>query len=64
MCATCHNPESPTWDPKRYTLEDGTTAGFDFDQATKRIAHPIPEDTKGRFLEIEKRLKEQGLEAN
>lgn len=62
ICVTCHNPESPTWDPARYRLEDGTTAGFDFDQATQRIAHPIPEKTKGHYLEIEKRLKEQGLE--
>jgi hypothetical protein len=62
VCATCHNPQSPTWDPERYALEGGGGAGFDFDQALKRIAHPIPKDTKGRYLEIEKRLKEQGLE--
>jgi len=61
VCATCHNPLSPTWDSTRYDLEDGATAGFDFNQATKRIAHPIPKNTKGRYLEIEKRLKAQGL---
>ena len=61
VCATCHNPQSPTWDPERYRLEAGGSAGFDFDQAIQRIAHPIPDDTKGRYLEIEKRLKEQGL---
>ena len=62
VCASCHNPQSPTWDPERYTLKEGGSAGFDFDQATQRIAHPIPKDTKGRYLAIEKRLKEQGLE--
>jgi hypothetical protein len=61
VCQGCHNPSSPTWDPARYTLEDGTTAGFHFQQAISRIAHPIPEETKGRYLEIEKKLKEQGL---
>ena len=42
-CRTCHNQESPTWKPDRYTLEDGTPAGFDFEQAWKKIAHPNPE---------------------
>ena len=62
VCISCHNPQSPTWDPERYTLEDGTTAGFHFQQAALRVAHPIPEDTKGHYLEIEKDLKERGLE--
>ena len=62
VCVSCHNPLSPTWDPARYTLDDGTTAGFDFQQATGRIPHTIPEDTKGRYLELEQALKDQGLE--
>jgi YD repeat-containing protein len=43
VCTTCHNDESPAWDPKRYTLADGSTTGFDYDQAAKAIAHPVPE---------------------
>ena len=39
-CLQCHNTDSPTWDPKRYTLEDGTTTGFDYRQAKKRAIHP------------------------
>ncbi len=58
ICTECHNPRSPTWDPARYTLPDGTTAGFHFEQAKTRIAHPIPEDVKGRYLELEKAQKE------
>jgi hypothetical protein len=42
ICLTCHNPESPTWDPERYTKEDGTKAGFDFKAASEKIAHPNP----------------------
>jgi hypothetical protein len=42
-CQTCHNDESPAWDPERYTRPDGTKVGFDFDQALARIAHPVPE---------------------
>lgn len=43
LCKTCHNPDSPTWKEDRYTKEDGTKAGFDFEQAHKKIAHPNPE---------------------
>lgn len=43
-CKTCHNPESPTWDEERYTLEDGTTTGFDFEQAMEKIDHSEPDD--------------------
>ncbi len=46
-CRTCHNEESPTWKADRYTLEDGTKAGFDFEQAWKKIAHPNPEKAAG-----------------
>lgn len=60
ICTRCHNRESPTFDPERYVLPDGSTAGFDFDLARKKIPHPIPETTKGRYLEIEKRLKAEG----
>ncbi|MFQ5607239.1 MAG: cytochrome c family protein [Candidatus Zixiibacteriota bacterium] len=41
-CVKCHNDENPNWDPKKYTLEDGTTAGFDFDQAWDKIKHYRP----------------------
>ncbi|MEN8183618.1 MAG: cytochrome c family protein [Myxococcota bacterium] len=58
ICTTCHNPQSPTFDPKRYQLSDGSHAGFDFEQAKVRIAHPIPEDVKGHYLELEKAQKE------
>ncbi len=43
VCTGCHNDESPAWDEKAYTLADGSTVGFDFDQAVKKIAHPVPE---------------------
>lgn len=39
-CLQCHNTDSPTWDPSRYALPDGTTAGFDYAQAKKRAIHP------------------------
>lgn len=44
ICVACHNDESPAWDPERYTLADGGKVGFDYDQAVKTIAHPVPED--------------------
>jgi len=43
VCLDCHNDRSPSWDPARYTLADGTQTGFDFFQAAKKIAHPVPE---------------------
>jgi len=43
VCTHCHNDDSPAWDPQRYTLADGSKVGFDYDQAVKAIAHPIPE---------------------
>jgi len=39
-CLQCHNAESPTWDPARYTLADGTTSGFDYAEAKRRAIHP------------------------
>ena len=44
VCVTCHNDDSPAWDPERYTRSDGSKAGFDYDQAVKDIAHPVPDD--------------------
>ncbi len=43
VCLGCHNDESPAWKPDRYTLANGTKAGFDYDQAVQAIAHPVPE---------------------
>ena len=57
ICAKCHNERSPTFDAKRYSLPRGGTAGFDFEQAKARIPHPIPEDVKGKYLELEKQRR-------
>lgn len=46
LCRECHNEESPTWDTEKYTLEDGSKAGFDFEQAKEKIAHPNPTKAK------------------
>jgi hypothetical protein len=43
-CLTCHNDESPSWDPERFTTKDGKKVGFDYELLWPRIAHPIPED--------------------
>jgi len=51
ICTTCHNSESPTWDAAK---------GFDFEEAKKKIAHPIPKDVKGKYLEIVKQKKAAG----
>ncbi len=59
ICLRCHNEASPTFDPTRYRLPDGTTTGFDFEQARERIRHPIPKEVKGRYLEVEKKLREE-----
>lgn len=42
LCKTCHNTDSPTWDAERYTLEDGSKTGFDYEQAKEKTAHPNP----------------------
>lgn len=60
VCTACHNENSPTFDPGRYVLPDGTTMGFHFGMAKERILHPIPEDVKGKFVELEKKLKAEG----
>jgi hypothetical protein len=44
VCTACHNDESPTWDPQRYTRTDGNQVGFDYAQAVEKIAHPVPEE--------------------
>ena len=42
---------------ERHRLGPGQE-GFDFEEAKKEeIAHPIPEDVKGKYLEVEKKLK-------
>lgn len=43
VCVQCHNPESPTWNPERYALDSGGTAGFEFIQARRKVVHPRPE---------------------
>jgi len=45
ICTACHNQDSPTFE------------GFDFAEYKEKIAHPVPEDVKGRYLEIEKERK-------
>lgn len=47
VCTECHNEKSPTWDPARYKLDGGKTAGFDFKQASEKIAHPNPKKAEG-----------------
>jgi hypothetical protein len=51
VCTTCHNKDSPTWDAAK---------GFDFEAAKKEIEHPIPEDVKGHYLELEKKARKPG----
>lgn len=41
ICLACHNDESPNF------------KGFDYEEAKKKIAHPIPEHVKGHYLELE-----------
>ena len=57
ICTACHNEESPTFDSARYALPDGSTVGFDFEQAKQRYPHQIPEHVKGRFIELEEEEK-------
>jgi cytochrome c peroxidase len=47
-CAKCHNDTSPTF------------AGFDYAEAKKKIDHSIPEDVKGKYIEVEKQRKAEG----
>ncbi len=48
ICVGCHNDKSPTWDPAE---------GFDFEKRKEEIAHPIPADVKGKYIEVEKARK-------
>lgn len=41
-CTLCHNDTSPTWKADRYTMADGTTTGFDVEQAYEKIKHERP----------------------
>jgi hypothetical protein len=50
ICLACHNDESPTWDPAK---------GFDYAEAKKTIAHPIPEDVKGNYIALEKAARKK-----
>ena len=50
ICTACHNDESPSWDPEE---------GFDYEDRKEKIAHPIPEDVKGKYIELEKELKKK-----
>ena len=63
ICERCHNSLSPTYDPARFTLKDGTQAGFDYDQAASYITHPIPPDVKGRYIELDKARKKREKQA-
>ena len=45
VCKKCHNEKSATWKADRYTLADGSKAGFDFQQAWKKIEHKNPAKT-------------------
>jgi len=51
ICTACHNDESPTWDAAK---------GFDYEERKEKIAHSIPEDVKGKYIEMEKELKKKG----
>ncbi len=42
-CTQCHNTESPTWNPERYTDKDGNKVGFDFEVLWEMIKHSTPE---------------------
>ena len=44
-CELCHNESSPTWKADRYTLADGSKAGFDVKQAYEKIKHPNTKST-------------------
>jgi hypothetical protein len=41
-CRKCHNPESPTYNPKRDTTPDGKTVDFYYPKRKKMIDHHKP----------------------
>jgi hypothetical protein len=43
VCTRCHNTESPTWNPERYTDKDGNKVGFDYEVLWEMIKHSTPE---------------------
>lgn len=45
ICTACHNEDSPNFE------------GFDYEKSKEKIAHPIPEEVKGRYLELEEKNK-------
>ncbi len=45
-CVQCHNDQSPSWKPDRYTTKDGKKVGFDAEQAYEKIKHPNPKVQK------------------
>jgi hypothetical protein len=45
ICTACHNDQSPTY------------KGFDYEARKKDIAHPIPAEVKGRYIEAEKEAR-------
>lgn len=45
-CTTCHNTESPTWNPERYENKKGEKVGFDFEVLWEMIKHSLPEKSK------------------
>lgn len=42
VCTECHNPESPTWNPQRYTDKKGNKTGFEFEVSWEMIEHYMP----------------------
>lgn len=44
MCTVCHTKDgNPTWDETKYKLADGSTTGFDVEQAYEKMKHERPE---------------------
>ena len=46
VCVGCHNEKSPSWNPEKYTTEDGRKVGFDYATQVKLIQHPTPKKAK------------------
>ena len=46
ICVKCHNAESPTWNPERYTDKNGNKVGFDFEVLWEMIKHSTPREEK------------------
>jgi len=51
ICTGCHNAESPNF------------KGFDYAKFKAMIAHPIPADVKGHYLEAERELRKKRRES-